>query len=300
MKVAAWLVAAALVTAATPSPTPSLDSVLAAPPAGFVEVTTAQLHGQFTAEEYAADADASKQATIVATMHHDGFIDGYGKTWLSQSAQHVMLEVVLAFTGGKGARDWLTAAEIADKNDPNYAHEDTTSGLGTYYGAHLFDKTGKTYGDEFSFVKGNDVFAVAVVSARDDALAQAATQAASQFASAPEATIPSAQWPENTSSAHGFAYYLGTLIAAALILVLIVGVVGVVVGWTRRRNAARAMAYAPAAVQLSPDGNFWWDGQAWRDATREAPPYAQRSGDGAHWWDGRTWRPVPQAQPPQQ
>jgi hypothetical protein len=299
VKIIAWLGTAAFLVAATPSPSPSLDGILAAPPAGFVEVTTAQLHGHFTAADYASDADASKQATIVATMNHDGFIDGYGRTWASQSTQHVMLEVVLAFTGGRGARDWLTAAEVADKNDPSYVREDTMSGLGTYYGAHLVDKTTSTIGDEFSFVKGNDVFAVAVVSTKEDALGQATTQAASQFSSAPEATIPSAQWPENTSSGRGFAYYLGTLIPTVLILAIVVGLVGFVVARRRRQSAAPAMAYAAPVIQMSPDGNFWWDGQAWRDASREAPPYAQRSGDGANWWDGRTWRPVPPAQPPQ-
>jgi len=45
---------------------------------------------------------------------------------------------------------------------------------------------------------------------------------------------------------------------------------------------------------MSPDGNYWWDGQTWRDASREAPPAALRSLDGYYWWDGRTWRTVPQ------
>ena len=47
--------------------------------------------------------------------------------------------------------------------------------------------------------------------------------------------------------------------------------------------------------QMSQDGGFWWDGQAWRDATREVPPDALRSADGNWVWsfilqghDGRT------------
>jgi hypothetical protein len=54
---------------------------------------------------------------------------------------------------------------------------------------------------------------------------------------------------------------------------------------------------APAGVQLSDDGKYWWDGQAWKDASLEAPPSAQRSSDGTLWWDGRNWRPVPQSPP---
>jgi hypothetical protein len=82
-----------------------------------------------------------------------------------------------------------------------------------------------------------------------------------------------------------------------------------------RRRAAPAPAYAmaggypmteapgpgepPASLQMSPDGNYWWDGQTWRDAAHEAPPWAQRSSDGIYWWDGSNWRPVPPApQPP--
>lgn len=286
--------------AATPSPSPSLDTVLLAPPSGFVEVSTALLHGHFTATDYASTADASKRSDIVATMQRDGFVDGYADTWVSQASQHVLFGAVLAFTGGHGARNWLTAAEAADKTDPKFVRGDTTTGLGVYYGVHLADTAAKTYGDAFSFVKGNDVFVVLVVSRTDDALAQATSLAASQFSSAPDGTIPTDQWPENTSSSHGFSYYLGTLIPSVLILALVVGVVGFFVARNRRR-AAVPFAYAPGPfpVQLSPDGNYWWDGQAWRDASREAPPYAQRSSDGALWWDGRTWRPVPSAPPPQ-
>lgn len=305
---AALALAPLAVSAASPTPTPSpaLDGILSAPPAGFVALTTASLHGHFTAEEYASDADTTKQARIVATMNHDGFIDGYGQTWVSQSTQQVLIEAVLAFTGGRGARDWLTAAEAADKQDANYVRPDTTEGLGTYYGAHLEDKAGKTFADEFSFVKGNDVFAVAVAATKDDTLGQATTQAQSQFKSAPDSTVPSAQWPEN-SEANNTAFQVGATIGRIAIFALIGAIVAAIAFFIRsRRRGVATPAYAgaygaPAAaggVQLSPDGNYWWDGQAWRDAATEVPPAAQRSSDGGFWWDGRTWRPVPQASPP--
>jgi len=38
--------------------------------------------------------------------------------------------------------------------------------------------------------------------------------------------------------------------------------------------------------QVSPDGQFWWDGSAWQ-------PMPTLSPDGTHWWDGRAWQPVP-------
>ena len=65
--------------------------------------------------------------------------------------------------------------------------------------------------------------------------------------------------------------------------------------------AAAAAAAAPAAtlpLQMSVDGNYWYDGERWVDVNQEAPPFAQRSPDGAFWWDGSSWRPVALAQPP--
>ena len=292
-----WAFVAGVLTAASPSPSPSLDTVLLTPPSGFVEVTTALLHGHFTATDYASTADASKRADIVATMQRDGFVDGYSDTWASQASQHVLFSAVLAFTGGHGAHNWLTAAEAADKTDPKYVRGDTTTGLGTYYGVHLADAAAKTYGDAFSFVKGNDVFLVLVVSRRDDALSQATSLASTQFSSAPDETIPTDQWPENANPpASASAWTAGFLVF--LTLAVLISAVALIVR-RRRRGAVPPLAYAPVpfAVQLSPDGNYWWDGQAWRDASREAPPYAQRSSDGALWWDGRTWRPVPMAPP---
>ncbi len=266
MKVFGLALAAAFLVAATPSPSPSLDGLLAAPPAGFAELTTAELHGaHFTASDWASTADASKQSGIVNTLNHDGFVDGYGNTWVSQSAQHVLVEAVFAFTGGRGAHDWLTATEAADKKDPTYVRADTTSGLGTYYGAHIADAAGKTFGDVFSFVKGNDFFVVGVVSTKDDALNEAVSQTRAQYDRAPSETVPSGQWPENVQSGHSVFYVLGTLLPPLLILAVIVGVVGVVVGRSRRRAAV-----APPAVQFSPDGKYWWDGQSWRPV--EPPP----------------------------
>jgi len=46
--------------AATPSPSPSLDSILAKPPGSdFAELTTGQLHGEFTSHDWAASNGTS-------------------------------------------------------------------------------------------------------------------------------------------------------------------------------------------------------------------------------------------------
>src|SRR5205823_5230728 len=82
---------------------------------------------------------------------------------------------------------------------------------------------------------------------------------------------------------------------ATLVLAVLAGVaLYVVIQVRRRRDTAFAFMPMLGTIQMSPDGNYWWDGQAWRDASREAPPAALRSLDGYYWWDGRTWRTVPQ------
>ena len=307
-------------SAASPSPSPALEKVIADPPAGYAQLTTAAIHGEFSAHDYASSADASKQAEVQDTLARDGFVDGFGMTWVNQGSQHVMIEVAMAFAGGRGAKSWLTALEVADKAEPTYKHPDTMTGIDTYYGVHLADTAAKTFGDEFAFVKGNDVFIVLVVSTKDDALAQATSQATTQYGSAPDQTIPTSQWPENAAPDTGSAALrAGEVVGVVVLFAVILAVIGVAVALvlrSRRQAAVPAMAgmtpmtpmspmtsatpmvetAAPAtpSLQMSPDGNFWWDGQSWREAAREVPPFAQRSPDGNFWWDGRTWRAVPQ------
>ena len=295
MKFPGLAIAAALITASTPSPSPALDTVLAAPPAGFTELSTAPFHGAFMIDQYVSNFDASKRTAVADTMKREGFVGGYANTWVSQASQHVLVEVVFAFSGGRGARNWLSAVEVADKQLATYQHSDTLSGVEPSFGAHIYDSAGKTYADDFGFAKGNDVFEVLVVSTKDDALAPASAQAKTQYDRAPSETIPSGQWPENQTSGSA-AYQLGVAVGRIFGVLLVIGVVLLAVIFFRRRSSRAtgpALVQQTPGVQMSADGNYWWDGQGWRDAAREAPPFAQRSGDGSLWWDGRTWRPVP-------
>ena len=299
------LALAPLAASAAPSPSPSLDTVLATPPSGYAELTSSPLNGLFTAHDYAQASGSTKPDQIESTLNRDGFVSGFGKTWLHQASAHALVEAVLAFTGAKGAKDWLVSAEAGDKSDPTYAHADAISGISPYYGGHFKHPASaterSTEGDLFSFVKGNDVFIVGAVSTKDDVLQLAMTQTQTQYSSAPKETIPSAQWPENAKKAGGFqlGYVIGGLIPTVLVVALVIVVVGVVRNRSRARTSAAGAASGLAgAVQMSNDGNYWWDGQTWRDASKEVPPSAQRSGDGALWWDGQTWRPVPQAGEP--
>src|SRR5256714_14158664 len=90
--------------ASTPSPSPSLDKVLAPPPGSdFTELTTGVLHGEFTAHDWATtNASGSDATETEKTLTKDGFVDGYGKTWAQASAGHAMIEAGQALTRGAG------------------------------------------------------------------------------------------------------------------------------------------------------------------------------------------------------
>lgn len=292
----------ALAASPSPSPSPSLDSVLQKAPSGYTELTTASLHGEFTAHDWAVNSSGASSTETENTLNSYGFVDGYGKEWSSASLRRGLIEAVMAFGGGRGAKNALTALERTDKADSHYTGADTITGIDPYYGGH-FTASG-AFEDEFVFVKGNDLFIVIVAGAQDNVLSAAQDQAKAQFDSAPDSTIPSSQWPENQQSASA-AFGAGTIMGILLPILVVVGIIAVIVGVVRRRRpAAMAGTYAPppmsGAVQMSPDGNHWWDGQAWRDASQEVPPTAQRSADGSLWWDGQRWRPVGPAQEQQQ
>ncbi len=313
-----------LVASATPSPSPSLDTVLAKPPADFTELTTSTLHGEFTAHDWATSNSSTGSGGVSPTetentLKSDGFVDGYGKTYVQTSQTHALIEAIMAFTGGQGAKSALTSLEKSDKSDPSYKHADSIGGIDNYYGAHFEDTSTSTVGDLFVFSKGNDVFLIVAASTKDDVLSLATSQAMSQFSSAPDSTIPTSQWPENANPVSGGGGGLGGVIIAVIIGIVIA--IGVFVMRSRRRVAAPVGGFTPMSgypmgappgsampgsapmqaapmasggVQMSDDGYYWWDGQTWQDASLAAPAQAQRSADGTQWFDGKNWRPVPQ------
>jgi hypothetical protein len=298
-----------VIALAAPTPSPSLDGVLAAPPAtDFSELpatTQGVFAGPFDAKGYVTISGTPDPTNDQKTMEHDGFLTGFGKTWVQRSKNHVLVEAVLAFNGGDGATRWMRQAEAADKALPSYKSALTISGVPGYYGAHLFEASSGLYSDGFVVVKGNDAFLVVFASRKDDLANTAQTQAKKQFDSAPDATIPKSQWPEtNVSNAiSSGALRLGTSVVTAIVVLLIVIVVARFLMRSRRRPMLQAVPMqggyvaAPepvpaAAVQMSDDRGSWWDGATWRNAEHEAPPGAQRSTDGQFWWDGVAWRPI--------
>jgi hypothetical protein len=217
---------------AAPSPSPALGTLLATPPAGYVAVSNGPFHGQFSAAGYASQYQ-SKTLEAGITLIHDGFVDGYGMTWVQRSTNRVLLEYVIAFDGGNGAKSWLGYEETSDHSDPNYKHSDSVSGIDPYYGVHFAFTSPRSYADAFSFVKGNDMFGVGFVSTKDDMLKLATSQTKSQYDSVPAETIPKAKWSENVHFSKGTINILFVVIGAVIVLVLIAGVARLVMSRLR-------------------------------------------------------------------
>ncbi len=289
-----------LSAAAVVSPSPSLAQIMLPAPGGYTGQRSTVLSGSFTSQNLSS-AWGTRSADAQKALEQDGFVDGYGIAVVNEAAQRALIEYIVAFAGGQGAMDWLSFAEAGDKADPTYQHADSISGIDPYYGEHNVYPS-HDVSDAFVFVKGNDLFVVGFESTQDDILNLAISRAKSQYDSAPNSSIPPAQWPENFKSpasaqvgaSQDTAIALGGLIGDVVILALVVGLIVAAVALVRR---SRPRPTAPdggtwSTVHLSPDGGYWWDGHGWRDAAHEVPATAQRSPDGHFWWDGRQWRPV--------
>ena len=211
-----------------------LDRILAPPPtAEYAELgpsVSGLLEGPFDAARYAAIGGEAGATKTLNTLHDDGFISGYGKAWIQDSTRRVMVEIVVAFTGGKGAAAWLSQSKEADQSDPTFQHALQIDGIESYYGVRMSDHT-RYFADAFLFVKGNDGFLVSTISDSDSLGSSAADQTRIQYLRAPRYTIPPSGWPgaprpllsvENLK-AWAVPATAGLLVATALVWVATLG-----------------------------------------------------------------------------
>jgi hypothetical protein len=237
------------VSAATPSPSPPLDTVLSAPVTpGFSEVGpgTGLVEGPLTAHDMAGAG--TNPVGDMATLTRDGFVGGYGRTWIDNLDKHELQEVVIAFSGGAGAVDWMVANEKVDKANQYYTRPVSVGGIPTYYGAHLVIPAGTIYIDLVRFVKGNDYFFVVAAATADDLDVSTAQQAKNQYDFAPSNTIPPSQWPEHpVGLLSRFTILAGSLGPEAAILAMLAGLVAAafVLGTRHERRRSRRLPRAP-------------------------------------------------------
>jgi len=312
---ALFFLPSAAAAAPSPSPSPSLDSILVAPSgAGYVQDYQAfpGVQGSFEAVDLLVFMGPAKPSQTYRSMQEEGFIAGYGRAWFDRSANHLLVELVVAFTGGQGAMKWLPEARSINESYPDASGDFSVSGIDASYGVKYVNTSSAYYSNAAGFVKGNDFFIVDLISGKNDLGDAASTQAKKQYDAAPAGTIPTSQWPENAPSATPSAanrpnpvgslpVELLVIVGVAGVLLVAVAVVGVLLVRRAGRPSVATASVAPAptqaALQLSADGTHWWDGQAWKDASLEPPPVevAQRSADGYYWWDGQRWREMPRA-----
>ena len=279
--------------AASPTPSPALDTVLVAPTGSYTEEPSGKNDGPMSAADY-----AGSDSQTLAELRRDGYVQGYVRSWLDQAQKHFVVEEVIAFGGHRDAARWLTS--VKDASSGQYlVHAISAAGVDSYFGGHYADPSQPLFSDLGIFLKGNDFFFVGASSKTDDLDDVAVTQAKRQYDAAPTYSISPSQWPENAAHLFG-PVNLGAAAVplaiggGAILLVLVLAVVTVVVLLSRQRHpAVVAVATVAGGPQMSADGRYWWDGQAWRDTAKEIPPDAMRSADGFYWWDTRTWRPVP-------
>ena len=220
----------AAVALASPTPSPALSGVLAPPLTNdFTEGSASNstlLEGQFDAKTYVTRTQVANADAVQQTLTTDGFVDGYWRTWIQNGTQHVLIEIVMAFKGGNGAKQWLGAQEVADKGDANYQSSLSISGIDTYYGAKFLYAHNHSYAEEYAFTKGNDFFVVIFDSPNDDLGTSTADQAKAQYSSAPAATIPRSYWPETATSAPPATSRSNAFATEALIAAIGGGLIG--------------------------------------------------------------------------
>jgi len=252
--IAAAVAACALIpaggaAAASPSPSPSLDRLLASPPsAEFVADTESAGTpiGAFDLGTYAESVGPADPTAARTALRDDGFVAGYGRSWTAQSSNDGLVELVVAFAGGRGARSWLATSASEARASDFYKGPVQVDGIGQYYGVRYSDPSAPSFADVISFVKGNDYFLVGFISDAADQTDAAATQSKVQYAFAAADSIRPAQWPENASSSPfglGGDHLAITVLIAGLAAAAVVGVaVGVVLLVALRRAPVSSRA----------------------------------------------------------
>src|SRR5689334_11141442 len=87
-------------SAASPTPSPSLQSLLVAPAGAYAESQPGPTDGPMSASDY-----AGTDSLILGELERDGYVQGYVRSWgdQSKSSTHVIVEEVIAFGGHRDA-----------------------------------------------------------------------------------------------------------------------------------------------------------------------------------------------------
>jgi len=246
--------------------------VVPGPPDGSWEVYSADT-GPKTRDELYGD----KASTV------SGFVDAYDKAWTTTSQG--LVDRLERFSSVFWATIRLSESRTAARDNRSHSSFKDISGLGT--AAYEVTDPADTNGflsDTIVMTQGDYLSVIALASKSQPDRATLMDQARRQVALIP---IPKAEY---NAIGQGVVTGLVWVVIGAGVLTIIVAAIVVTVVLRRRRPRPQP---ALAAVSLSPDGRYWWDGMTWQDTAARMPPGAPLSPDGAHWWDGVSWRPRP-------
>lgn len=211
-----------------------------------------------------------------------GFVDAYEKAW-GQEPEQGLVDRLERFSSVFWAAFRLSDSRTAAKENSKHASYQDLRGIGTsaYEVTDPVDADG-FLSDTIVLTKGDYVAVIAMAAKttpnHDTLLDQARRQAA---------LIPE---PVGEYNAIGQGIFSTVVIVAIVAGVITLAVCAIVLIVVLRRRRPR-----PAALKLSPDRRYWWDGQAWQDTALRMPPGVAVSPDGSQWWDGAQWRPRPPA-----
>jgi len=249
------------------------SDLIAAPPSSDWQVDPQT--GPMTKEDIYG-ADASKV---------DQFVDAFRSVWTIQNPRRIMADRLEHYSSAVWAA--FRYGESHGASLKNKSHSSVTDVSG--FGPNAYEVTDPV--DANGFLRDSIIFQqgdyLAVVSLYDQTQpdhSMLLDQSRRQFDIIP--------LPVGEFNAIGHGVFV-TIVIGVLVVLGIAAIIGVVVLISTQRR--RQPPPQPFGMRLSPDRNYWWDGQSWQDASRRLPIGAQLSPDGAHWWDGVSWRPRPPA-----
>jgi hypothetical protein len=273
------LLLAGLAVAAAASPAladQATSDLIPAPTSSLWNVDAGGTHALTAVDIYGSQAGAVKD-----------FVDAYRKSWTQPGK--LLVDHLERYSSVLWAAFRFGESEGADKKDKTHTSYATVPGFGT--GAYEVTNPPDSLGfvqDVFVFTQG-DYLAV-ILNAAYDATPDHTVlmdQASAQLAQIP---VPVGEY---NSIGSGVMTTLGIVVGVLGVVTIVVGVVVLFVVLRSRRSRPGYAPVAAGAVSFSTDRRYWWDGQAWQDATARIPPGASRSPDGEQWWDGAAWRPLP-------
>lgn len=216
---------------------------------GWVEASRGNpnlLEGPLTSDDLAR-LDPGNESSVKLALATHGFVAAYARTWVQQGSNRVLLEMVKAFHSSGGANQWYSAAKQGARSVSGATPIDTNA-VPDSYGLVGQTTTG-AYNSSVVFVKGNDVFHIAIGDPAAPANSSVLSQAQSAYLYAPEYSIKPAAKVSPLSLVSQLRTSKGLAGLAVLVALPLAGLLaGALALWVRERR----LAATPEEPALTP------------------------------------------------